>query len=922
MESAHAPALIGRERELDLVDSFLARAALDAEALLLVGEPGVGKSALLEAAAARAAAGGTRVLRAVGAEFESDLAFSGLNQVFFPLFGELEQLGGGHRRALSAALGIAAAEPADRLTVSTAAVALLRRAAGPGPLLVVVDDLHWLDQPSAAVLGFALRRLTGSAIGLLAAVRDGQDGHAIRDGWPAHELPPLDEAASTGLLGARFPALAADVRRRVLAEAHGNPLALLELPAALSIPQRTARQKLPPVLPHSPRLSALFAPRIDALPAPTRRALLTAALDGTGDLGTLQAAAGGEDVLDLLEPAEQARLVSVDHGGRRLVFRHPLVRSAVVALATVPQRRRVQQALADVLAGQPERRVRHLADATIGPDEAVAKQLEEVAHLSIKRGDSGGAVTALRRAAEFSPRGADRGRRLAEAAYVEADVAGGVRAAPRLLADARAADPDSTGSLEAATAATYLILNDGGVDTAHGLLVRAIEARAGRYDAEDHVLVEALYTLFTVCWFGGARPELWEPFHAALGRLGPRPPAVLAICASTFVDPARTSAETLEELDCVLGRMHTESDCARIVWIGRAAFFVDRLAACREAHWRVLRDGRGGGAVASAIGALIHLGFDSLFSGRWDEAADLAAEGVELCRARGYELLQWPLWLCQAILAAGRGEHGLVQSLTDDMARWGTPRRVGTVTGYTHYVRAFAALGRGDAEEAYRNAVAVSPPGVLAANVPFALWSALDLVESAVLTGRRAEAGAHAAALREAAVARLSPRFALVAAVAQAMTAPAGSAAALFQDAVNIPGVECWPFELARARLAYGELLRRTHATVEARVQLAIALDAFRCLGARPWAARAGHELRAAGHGGPAGRDRDRAQLTPQEYEIALLAATGLSNKQIGQRLHLSHRTVGAHLYRIFPKLGIGSRAALRDALAPQSGPR
>jgi hypothetical protein len=358
----------------------------------------VGKTVLLDAAAHAASAAGTRLLRAAGVESEIDVGFSGLNQVLIPLYEELERLPAVHRDALSVALGSGDGAPASPLTVSIAAVALLRQAAAAGPLLVIVDDPHWLDRSSAAVLGFVARRLTGSRVGLIVASRVAVESFFERAALVEYELQPLDEDAATGLLSAHFPTLAGSVRRRVLAEAQGNPLALLELPAA-SGPQRTAQQAMPAVLPLSRRLRALYASQVADLPAPTRQLLLLAALDGTGDLGVFRAAIGGNRGLQDLQPAEQARLVGVDQGTGRLVFRHPLIRSTVVDVSTEYERRRARRALADALTDQPERRAWHLADATIGSDEQVAGLLKHAAQRILRWGDAVGAVavTASRR---------------------------------------------------------------------------------------------------------------------------------------------------------------------------------------------------------------------------------------------------------------------------------------------------------------------------------------------------------------------------------------------------------------------------------------------------------------------------------------------------------------------------------------------
>ncbi|TDD46024.1 helix-turn-helix transcriptional regulator [Nonomuraea terrae] len=900
---------VGRDTELTLIRDFLERAAEDGAALVLSGEPGVGKTVLLEAAARAAAGCGTRVLRVAGVEFEADIAFSGLNQLLFPVYQDhVDRLSLAQRSALSLALGFGEGTMADRLTVSTAALTLLRQVAEDCPLLIVVDDLHWLDRSSAGVLGFMARRLAGSRVGLIAASRLGPDTFFDRGGLPEHEVRPLDGAAADGLLGVRFPGLAEPVRRRVIAEAQGNPLVLVELPQVLSDLQRAGDEALPEVLPLSQRLQTLFTSRIADLPARTCRLLLLAALDSTGDLGVLEAATGG--CLEELGPAERAGLAGVDLATRRLIFRHPVVRSTVVNFFTEAERRRARRALADALADQPERQAWQLADATIGADERVAALLEQVSRRALRCGDAAGAVAALLRAADLSPRSADRSRRLAEAAYVGANVTGGLRDVPRLLVDARRADPGLDRSLEAAVATAYLLINgEGDADTAYRLLMGAIEARGGELRADDHALVEALFTMLLVCFSAGPRPELWEPFQAIVARLTPRPPEVLAVCTAIFADPAHATPATLAELDDLISRFPEEADQDRIVWIGRSGFFYDRMQCCREALWRVVRDGRDGGAVTSAIGALISLSLDDLLIGQWDESAQLAEEGLRLCRRHGYLLLEWPLWFVQAILAAQRGDEETALALADKMVRWGTPRRAGKVLFYARYVRALAALGRGDAEAAYQDLASISPPGVLARYVPLVMWAAPVLVEAAVGSGRPAEARRHVAAMREAGFTDMSARLALAVEGAAAVSAPAAEADARFERALAVPGAERWPFDLARIRLAYGEHCRRTRAIHRARTQLAQALETFERLGARPWAERARNELRATGQSPP------HEGLTPQERQIAHLAATGLTNKQIAQRLHLSPRTISAHLYRVFPKLGITSRAALRDAL-------
>jgi len=849
----------------------------------------------------------------VGAEFEANLSFSALHQLALPLQDDVDRLDGPSRDALNVALGLSDGTPPDRLVLARAVLALLSQAAAGHPVLVAIDDTSWLDRASAVVLGLVARRLAGRRVGLLATWRSGAESFFDHGDLPVHDLRPLTDAAAAALLTARFPDLPARVRTRLLAEARGNPLALLELPAALDDPRYAAGHVLPALLPLSRRLLALFASRVGGLPAPTRRLLLLAALEGTGDLGVLPGAARGQREIEDLAPAELAGLVRIDEGTGQLVFRHPLTRSAVVELSSSKERREAHTALAGQLAGQPERRAWHLAEAATGPDEGLAGLLERVAYRNLRRGDATGAVAGLLRAADLSADGAGRSRRLAEAAYVGADVTGELRSVPELLAEARQADPDLSASLPAAIAASYLLLNgDGDVDTAHRLLAAAIETHA--HGADTSTFIEALYTLLLVCFFGG-RPELWQPFRAAIARLTPPVPAVLALLGSTFADPARATASALDQLDATISTLRDETDPVRVVRIGIAAHYVDRLDGCREALRRVVLDGRRGGAVTSAIDALFLLSAEGWLAGRWDETQELAEEGLALCDEFGYRILAWPGMLHQALLAAARGHYDRAQALAGEMARWAAPRRVGAIQGYACHVRALAALGHGDFEDAYQHAAAISPPGVFASWIPHALWVPMDLVEAAVLTGRDAEAAAHVTAMHDARLPAISPRLALITAGSAAIAARDRGAAGLFEQALAVPGAERWPFDLARVQLAYGERLRRARAVSQARQQLRAALSTFQHLQARPWADRAGHELRATGLAVGPVSEVSRTSLTGQEFQIATLAAAGLSNKQIAERLQLSPRTVSAHLYRIFPKLGVTARAALRDAL-------
>ncbi|MEV7074773.1 ATP-binding protein [Streptomyces sp. NPDC091972] len=906
--------LVGRDGDLDFIHSFLNNSEVHGAALLLSGEAGVGKTAVLDAVATGAARNGVRVLRAAGVQFEADIGYAGLNQLLVPLFDEFDVLDPVHRDALRVAIGIGGGPAPDRLLTSTAVLLLLRLTSARTPLLLVVDDLPWLDRATNAVLGFVARRLVGSRIGFLAASRTDSESFFESSGLTERRLEPLDDASAAELLARTHPDVSPAVRRRITAEARGNPLALVELPMALSAEQRTTLAAIPSVLPLSERLQAMFASRVAGLSSPTRLMLLLAALDGTGDLAAVEAAAAGRAGVDDLSPAEQKRLVTISTDNRRLSFRHPLIGSAVVDLAPAAERRRAHRALADVLGDQLERRAWHLGEAAVGPDETVAALLEEAARRRLRRGDALGAVAALTRAARLSPAASDESRRLAEAAYVGVDSSGDLDDASRLLAGAQA-HPTGQQSLHAAAAAAFLLINrDGDMDTAYQLLVGAIESGGHGYDASDEGLVEALHVLVLLCWYGGD-PKLWQPLLKYVERLTPEPPELLWVITRTFGDPARTGAAALPLLSRLIATVG--DDPTRVIRVGTASVFADRLGDFRWATRRLVEQGRAGAApVRRHLGALMHLGLDYFHLGRWDDAAELAAEGLALCENHDYRFFAWYFQYIQAVVAAARGDAATSAGLTEEIVRWATPRGTHGARYFACHARALAALGSNDFETAYQHACALSPAGTMAPYVPIAMWGAMDLVEAAVRTGRDKEAAAHAAAMRASSMAALSPRLELSVLACEALTTSGKASLALFEQALSLPDPEHRPFDVARVRLFHGERLRRLRVAAEAREQLSRALEDFQRLGAEPWAARTVAELRAGGHSASVAARPGPGALTAQELQIARLAATGLTNKQIAERLLLSHRTIGTHLYQIYPKLGITSRAALRDALS------
>ncbi|KOX15029.1 hypothetical protein ADK66_00300 [Micromonospora sp. NRRL B-16802] len=904
--------LFGRSAELAQIERFLESVRSSGDIWMLRGDAGIGKSALLAATGDLAAAKGMRVLRASGSEFEAAISYSILHQLLLPLRAEIKRLPPGLRDALTVALGLGPGPAPAALLVCNAALSLLAAVAKHAPIVLLVDDAQWADRPSAVALGFIARRVEHSPIGVVVSSRVGAVSHLDWRGLAELEIQPLTREASGHLVDARFPKLPPQIRQSLLGLAQGNPLALVELPGTL-MGSAAHDWKPTAVVPLTERLEQLYSRRIAELPYDTRRLLLIATFEGHGDLRALRT------ITDLahLAPAERAQLLTVDDTAARVTFRHPLIKSAVVASATHEERRLAHIAIADALAGDQERHAWHLAAATDGPDETVAALLEQSAPEIMQRGDVLGAVAAMARAAEMSATKENRARRMVEAAYLGAEAGGAGKDLGMLLADARAVSPDSADSLRAATVAALLMVDgDGALHAAIRLLGGAVEIGDHAWRGDDPALEAAMQTLLLLCWFA-SDPESWALYQRALSRLETDPSDVLAVTSAVIPDPVRTAAAARPAFDALLATLAGAKDFARAMRIGFAAFYLDRLGDIRDSSWRVLQSGREGGAPRLKVGALMYLCLDDFSTGRWEEGRRLAEEGQQLCATRGSQFLIFNFLYCRALLAAGRGDVGEAFELADEMTRWAQPRGVGLAMTIAYHPRVLAAVAQGDYESAYRYASAISPAGVLAPYVQVATSVMFDLVEAALRTGRTAEARAHADAMRVADVAAISPRMALIQCGVDALVLGDEAAVARLEEALAEPNAERWLFDASRIRLALAESLRRRKAPSAARVHLLNARIGFAAMGAEPWLARTVHELRANGYRhGPA--RRPPIALTAQELEIADLAASGLTNKQIAERLYISHRTVSAHLHRIYPKLGITARAGLRDALAEQ----
>jgi DNA-binding CsgD family transcriptional regulator len=924
--------LVGRASELERIDSVLERYTWALPALLLRGDRGIGKTALLDAAAARATARGMRVLRAFGAEFEAGLSFSALHQLLYPLRDRVDGLARQHRNALQQVLDLAPGLPPDPL-VATAVLSLLSGVAAEQPLLLIVDDVPWIDRASATALRFAARRLGNDPIAFLGTARTGAHDHLDQFQVPERVIGPLGARSAGNLLDIHWPGLAPPVRRRMLAEAAGNPLALRELPALLDDRHRSGQEPLPEFLPLSGRLKAAFAEEIRTLPAATREVLLHVALEPDISLAAIRGPAAASAHVDDLAPAVQADLVHADAGGRRIWFRHPLIRSAIVHQTPPGERRDAHQALATAMAGFPERRAWHLAEAATGPDEAVARALDKAAMSAWRRSDPSAAanrgldgaairdwpragastaVTALNRAAELSPHAIDRSRRLIEAAYL-ANITGQLEEVSRLLADAGQA-PDMPTGLVFATTAHLLTNQDGDVDAAYRLLTQALEDVDGtanndcRWDCNGILYPLLLVSLYSL------RPEPWALLNRAMARFEPEVVVPFRLCHDAYVDPSRTADAVREGLAQAFAALPTDAAPWQLMPLAFAASAMDVLSDYRYLVTRMIDRESDGGAIAMVIPGLMLLCQDSYSHGQWDEAERLAQDGLDLAAVYGYHFWAGQIRALLASGAALRGNADLSRSRRTETTNWAAPRGMGVTEAYARSAGNVAAMGQGDFDEALVQVARIAPAGAPSAGIP-GRWVVFDLVEAAVRSGHIDQARAHVAAARRAGLDRIGPRIALMITGAAALTADDHEAGALFEEALSLPDAARWPWEHARIQFAYGQWLRRVHDTTYARDQLRAALETFDRIGAEGFAQRVRQVLRAAGVAYAVQPDLPASPLTAQERRIADLAASGLTNKQIAGRLFLSHRTVGSHLHRLYPKLGVVSRTALRAAL-------
>ena len=909
--------LLGRDAELETLDRLLRRVRSgESQVLVLRGEAGVGKTALLERLVARAA--DCRVVRAAGVESEMELPFAGLQQLCAPLIDRLDGLPAPQRAALRTAFGLDAGPAPDRFLVGVAVLGLLSGAAGERPLVCVVDDAQWQDRASAQTLAFVARRLAADPVGLVFAALEQSEGDQLAglpelavDGLADHDARVLLDAAMAGPLDDR-------VRERIVSETRGNPLALLELPRGLSPAQLAGGFGVPGVMPLTSRIEQSFVRRVEALPLETRRLLVLAAAEPIGDVTLLWRAAERIGLgPDAAAPAQTAGLIEL---GARVRFRHPLVRSAAYRASGVTDRRQAHQALADATdpGVDPDRRAWHRAYAAAGPDEALASELIHAAGRAQARGGVAAAAAFLARAAELTADPAKRGARALDAAQAKFDAAAfdvalellasaeitpldelqrarlerlraqitfarsrGSDAAPLLLDAARRLEPLDAGMaretyLEAIRAEIFAgrLSNGRGVrEVAEA--VRAAPAPPGAPRAID-LLLDGLVTRFTDGYAAGMDP-LRRALDAFSREGGPSEDDMRWLWLACPVAPEPVAPDLWED----------ES------W--------DALAS------RAVSLARESGALSALPIALTYRAVVHVHAGEFGTAAALIAESDAIAEATG----STPLAYTSLALAAWRGRDEAEALATIDAdVRAATARGEGRAIGMAEYARAVLYNGFGRYEEA----LAAAQRACEHDDLGLFAWGLIELVEAAARCGRDDLAADAVERLRERTRAARTDWARGIEARSRALAGDE-DADALFREAIERLERTRIFIHVPRAHLVYGEWLRREHRRREAREHLRAAHEMLAGIGAEAFAERARRELLATGETARLRTLDTRDALTAQEAQIARLARDGHTNPEIGAQLFISPRTVEWHLRHVFTKLDISSRKELRRAL-------
>jgi len=902
-------ALVGREPELAALEGMVTGVEERGRAFVVRGESGVGKSALLAELDRRVTGAGWRVLRTEGVPTEQRLPLAGLQKLLRPVLGEGDRLRPAQREALETAFGLRDGD-AEIFRIAVAAAELVSLVAGNRPLAVLVDDGHWLDRASAEVLAFVGRRIAPEPVLLLVGCRPFANDPFAEAALAELVLQPLGRDSAAELLDSVAPGLDPLQRRRVLDTAAGNPLALLELPEVLgSIPPAGSAEHLP----LTDRLERAFADRAGDLPARTRDLLVLSALNDSPRLSESLAAAhrltGSPHSLHDLDAAVAAGLVRLD--AQHLRFRHPLVRSALVQSTSPGRRQSAHAALGSVVRDDPDRRAWHLALSTVGPDDEVAADLEATADRAFRRGSAQGAVDALERAARLSGAASDRSQRLLRAAEIACET-GSRELTRRLLDEAR---PGIRSTSERLRYAAVEDLTDeslgGGAGRVEALVALADDAR--RIPDVDLAL-RFLMRAATRCWHLDFGAEVEQRVLDALDRLPGEDGDARRLVIRAYTSPLQHGVEIARAV--AERSVRPEVDPGDLLLLGYAAACV---GASREADTICARAAdrlRELGRLTGLVEALSLQAWAALRRGRFDVVESVARECAQVAADIRRPIPQAAALAALAAVAGIRGDTARATELATGAEQIAVSGRNTIGLAVTQVARGLIAASAGRPDEAFEQLEQLCSPDGRAHQRMQACWALGSYAESAAQSGHAEQARAELEVWERSAPPARTPGVALALCSAQALLA----APEATDDAFLLVLAMDWtdrPFDHGRLLLAHGRWLRRHHRVAESRSSLRAARDAFARTGAQPWAERAQRELRASGEAAPVTSAGAVALLSPQELQIARLVAEGLGNKEIGRRLFLSPRTVGSHLYRMFPKLGISSRAQIARALLP-----
>jgi len=907
--------LYGRSHEVGMVARAVDRLSGGrGGALVLRGDPGIGKSALLDVAVRRACLRAVRVLAATGVQSETRLPFAGLHQLLEPVIDLADRLPRQQRDALLRAFGIVRDGAADPFLTALATLELIVEVAAESPVLLVVEDAQWLDQPSFAALSFVARRVDTEHALILIAVRSGYATALDDAGLAELRLGPLDDVAAAAVLDHRSPGLDSTLRRRVLEEAAGNPLALIELPASLATEHPSGEPWIAGPVPLTTRLERAFAARAADLGRDARGLLLVAAADDHGLVAEIMSATANlldaEPGAAALDAAVDAGLVFVDGGFVR--FCHPLTRSAIYQSAAVSQRHAAHAALAATLASQPHRRAWHRAAATFGPDEHAAAELDKIAEEARQRGALAVTSAAFERAADLSADPGCRGARTLAAAEAAFEL-GRSDLGLHLLS---AADRDQLAPHDRNRLGWLAELHGAGRRPAIPASAVAEIAAGMQRGGHGDLAWQLLLGIATSCWWDPSDPEVATAVCAAAERIaGPDDePALLAVLAH---------AQPLEQGAHAVARLATmttsDADPQGLYHLGTAANAVwapDLALPFLTAAVDGLRDQGRLGLLAQALAAQA---WAAVHVANEPTAIAAAGEGARLAVETGQPVSAGSARLARAAVAAERGDIAGTDELIGAAESLLVPVGAISLLSLVEFVRGRGAVAHQRYEEGIDHLRRVLDPSEAVYQPHVGAWGLSDLVEACARTGERAAASGHLAELEALAETTSGSLLRATAGYARPLVASDEDAEALYVRAVK-RDLARWPCYRGRMLLWFGRWLRRQRRIAESRTPLRAARQTFDALAFPALADTARHELRASGEtsGRRAGRPCDR--LTPQELTIAQLAAQGLTNREIGEKLYLSHRTVGFHLHRIFSKLGVTSRNQLDERALVETG--